>query len=204
MEAPSEMHVRILTAFLRLSADRGIEATTTRALAVEAGVNEVTIFRLFHDKATLIRAVYQQFAPGRRIAAYRPAIDASHPATAAACLLACLTFLWNCLDEYPQLWLIGVSAYWSYPTLREELAFHPQAAYSLIEQALRQATPMLRPEIDQATTAMSLLGLLLGTIAWRYTGWLTLTEEACQHRLEAAIQPLFQAPFAPTAHADGV
>lgn len=147
----------------------------------------------------MVRAVYQQFAPGRRIAAYRPAIDASHP-SATADLPASLTFLWNCLDEYPQLWLIGVSAYWSYPILHEELAFHTQVAHSLIEQALRQATSMLRPEIDQATTTMSLLGFLLGTISWRYHGWLILTEEECLYRLEAVIQPLFQASLTSTAH----
>jgi len=36
---------RVLRTFLRLVAERGIEATTTRLLAEEAGVNEVTIFR---------------------------------------------------------------------------------------------------------------------------------------------------------------
>lgn len=199
MEVPSETRGRILAAFLKLSAERGIEATTTRALAAEAEVNEVTIFRLFKDKATLIQAIYQQFAPGRRIAAYRLTIDASNPVQAAAGLLACLTFLWNCLDEYPQLWLIGIGEYWCYPTLREELAFHPQAARSFIEQALSQAAPMLRPEVDQATTAMSLLGLLLGTISWRYYGWLTITEEECQRKLQEAIQPLLQTPSTPAA-----
>ncbi|GHO70300.1 hypothetical protein KSC_091920 [Ktedonobacter sp. SOSP1-52] len=194
MEASSEMKARIFAAFLRLSAERGIDATTTRALAAEAEVNEVTIFRIFKDKATLIQAVYQHFAPGYRIAAYRLTIDASNPVQAATGLLACLTFLWDCLDEYPQLWLIGIGEYWSYPTLREELAFHHQVARSFIEQALSQAAPMLRPEVDQATTAMSLLGLLLETISWRYYGWLTITEEERQRKLQTAIQPLLQTP----------
>ncbi|GHO58038.1 TetR/AcrR family transcriptional regulator [Ktedonobacter robiniae] len=202
MEAPSETRVRILTAFLKLSAERGIEATTTRAIAAEADVNEVTIFRLFKDKATLIHAVYQHFAPGRRIAAYRVAIDASHTTRAATGLRTCLTFVWDCLDEYPQLWLIGIGAYWCYPTLREELAFHPQAARNLIEQALSQAEPMLRSEVDLPTTAMSLLGLLQGMISWRYYGWLALTAEERQRRLEAAIQPLFQDPSTFATHTE--
>lgn len=46
---------RILRAFLWLAGERGFEATTTRAVAEAAGVNEVTIFRQFNDKLTLAR-----------------------------------------------------------------------------------------------------------------------------------------------------
>ncbi len=108
---PSETAERILRAFLKLVAERGIEATTTRALAEEARVNEVTIFRNFKDKATLVREAYRHFAPGHRIAAYPLAIDASNPERAMEGLVTCLKFLRDSLREHPQLLLSGLSEY---------------------------------------------------------------------------------------------
>jgi AcrR family transcriptional regulator len=70
MVAHSRTAEQILSTFLRLVAERGLDATTTRALAEEAGVNEVTVFRHFGDKATLAREAVRRFQPANRIAAY--------------------------------------------------------------------------------------------------------------------------------------
>jgi AcrR family transcriptional regulator len=48
---------RILDAAGRLFAERGYVATTTRATAADAGVNEVTLFRRFTNKAGVLRAL---------------------------------------------------------------------------------------------------------------------------------------------------
>jgi AcrR family transcriptional regulator len=45
----------ILDAAVRLYAERGARGATTRAIAEEAGVNEVTLFRHFGSKAALLR-----------------------------------------------------------------------------------------------------------------------------------------------------
>ena len=45
---------QILQAAARLYADHGFRGTTTRAIAEAAGVNEVTLFRIFGSKETLI------------------------------------------------------------------------------------------------------------------------------------------------------
>ncbi len=189
---PSETAERILKAFLKLTAERGIEATTTRALAEEAGVNEVTIFRNFKDKATLVREAYRHFAPGHRIATYPLTIDASSPERAAEGLVTCLKFLRDALREHPQLLLSGMSEYWRFPEIAQELALHPEASHTLLGRALEQAAPMLRPEVDRGTTVLSLIGLLLITVSWQYRGWLTMTEEEWDAKLEAAIRPLIQ------------
>ena len=55
---------RILRTFLRLLTERGLEGTTTRGLAEEAGVNEVTLFRLFGDKGNLAAKAFRQFPRG--------------------------------------------------------------------------------------------------------------------------------------------
>jgi AcrR family transcriptional regulator len=50
--APTREH--ILAAAARLYAEHGFRGTTTRALAEAAGVNEVTLFRIFGSKEALI------------------------------------------------------------------------------------------------------------------------------------------------------
>lgn len=50
-------HQRLLDAAIRVFARDGIEGATTRAIAREAGVNEVTLFRLFRSKENLLSAV---------------------------------------------------------------------------------------------------------------------------------------------------
>lgn len=52
MAAPTREH--ILAAAARLYAEHGFRGTTTRAVAEAAGVNEVTLFRIFGSKESLI------------------------------------------------------------------------------------------------------------------------------------------------------
>lgn len=49
---------RILNATLKLIRQRGFKGTTTRAIAEEAGVNEVTIFRHFKNKQGIVKAAF--------------------------------------------------------------------------------------------------------------------------------------------------
>lgn len=53
---------RVLDAACALFAERGYAATTTRAVADRAGVNEVTVFRRFGTKAGLLAAVGERIA----------------------------------------------------------------------------------------------------------------------------------------------
>jgi AcrR family transcriptional regulator len=67
---------RLLDAAGRVFARDGLAGATTRAIAREAGVNEVTLFRLFQSKERLLDAVVgQNFGPQARPA--RPAALAS-------------------------------------------------------------------------------------------------------------------------------
>jgi AcrR family transcriptional regulator len=55
---------RLLTAAARVFSRSGLAGATTREIAREAGVNEVTLFRHFHTKEGLIAAVVgQNFGP---------------------------------------------------------------------------------------------------------------------------------------------
>ena len=48
---------RILDAAKRIYAQHGFRGATTRLIAIEAGVNEVTLFRTFGSKAALFEAL---------------------------------------------------------------------------------------------------------------------------------------------------
>jgi len=54
-----EIRNRILAAAARVYAQYGFRGATTRLIANEAGVNEVTLFRTFGSKAELLRAMLQ-------------------------------------------------------------------------------------------------------------------------------------------------
>jgi AcrR family transcriptional regulator len=61
-----ETRDRILAAAAALLAERGYVATTTRAIATAAGVNEVTLFRRFGSKQGLLRALVAAGAARQR------------------------------------------------------------------------------------------------------------------------------------------
>src|SRR5687768_12802391 len=52
-----EIKNRILSAAARVYAQYGFRGATTRLIATEAGVNEVTLFRTFGSKAHLLQAM---------------------------------------------------------------------------------------------------------------------------------------------------
>jgi len=61
---PASTHQRLLDAAARVFARDGLTGATTRAIADEAGVNEVTLFRHFQSKDRLIAAVIgENFGP---------------------------------------------------------------------------------------------------------------------------------------------
>jgi AcrR family transcriptional regulator len=60
--ALTDTQQRILDAASRVFSREGYTGATTRAIAAEAGVNEVTLFRNFGSKKALLRAVVERFS----------------------------------------------------------------------------------------------------------------------------------------------
>jgi len=70
MSVPDRIPVsreRILEAAARVYAMHGFRGATTRLIANEAGVNEVTLFRTFGSKSALIEAVLAQYGHSRPV-----------------------------------------------------------------------------------------------------------------------------------------
>lgn len=57
--APMEIRQRILDAARRVYAQHGFRGATTRLIATEAGVNEVTLFRTFGSKSALFECMLE-------------------------------------------------------------------------------------------------------------------------------------------------
>ncbi|MBP1996814.1 TetR/AcrR family transcriptional regulator [Paenibacillus eucommiae] len=58
---------RILLAAINLMAEKGYDSTTTKEIALAAGVNEVTIFRHFGTKEKLLEAAFNRFHYGNEM-----------------------------------------------------------------------------------------------------------------------------------------
>lgn len=66
---------RLMTAALRLIGDRDYHGATTRAIAAEAGVSEVTLFRRFRSKDELVAAALTMLTEDFRSAGAEPTED---------------------------------------------------------------------------------------------------------------------------------
>lgn len=181
---------RIVQAFFDLAGRRGIDGTTTREVARRAGVNEVTLFRRFGDKAGLTREALRRLMPAGVIAAYSGEVDASTPERAAAGLVCCLCFLRDLLRQRPEVFTFALAEHLRHPELAAEIAPTPFAAHAQLERAIREAAPQLRPEVDPAAAVLCLQGLVFLTGLWHQSGLAQLREAEWDRLLEAAVRPL--------------
>lgn len=165
---------------------------TTRDIASAAGVNEVTIFRRFGNKAALAVAAVRRFQPLDAIAAYRPAIDATSPHQCVVGIAGCLLMLYHQMASHPELVQFGLADAAHHPELLEEIKQVPDAARAMITDALRQASPLLRPDVDIDVEVLGLLGLLLLLATWNSRQWLNLGDAEVADMFEARLRPLFR------------
>lgn len=75
MADSTDTKTRILQAAGRVFARDGLQGATTRAIAQEAGVNEVTLFRQFQNKEGLLAAVMTQIVQANNDAALGTEIE---------------------------------------------------------------------------------------------------------------------------------
>ena len=154
---------RILRAFLRVAAARGLDGTTTKAIAEEAAVNEVTLFRHFGDKAGMALAAVREFSPAADLNSRDPAVDASTPQQAGEGLLAALQHCQAIAHDRTELLFFGVGESQRMPEVAREVTAVPQAVMGFLERALAQAAPALRPEVDQRAVMLQWVGMIVHT-----------------------------------------
>ncbi len=183
---------KIVLAFLRLAVEKGIDSTTTRAVANEAGVTELTLFRHFGSKAALVRDSIREAALSGRLQTTHVDIDASSPRRASDGLISCLRFLRDEMIAHRDLVQFAMAESRRHPELREELLVAPVQAAKVLRQALRGARRQLRPEVDIEATALCLEGLIMRTVIWQVQDWARLESRQWNAILRAATRPLFR------------
>ncbi|SFB25808.1 transcriptional regulator, TetR family [Cohnella sp. OV330] len=67
MSASPTTSEKILLATIELMAEKGYDGTTTKEIALAAGVNEVTLFRHFGTKEKLLEAAFSRFHYGNEM-----------------------------------------------------------------------------------------------------------------------------------------
>jgi AcrR family transcriptional regulator len=190
-----ETEERLIRAFMELVVAHGYEGATTRAVAAAAGVNEVTLFRHFGDKETLARAAFTRFEPSAQLAAYDVQFDAASPALAEAGLRACLRTLHAMLAEFQVFLHPGLKEIWRQVGMQRSSSEVPRAVLAIVQRALDQAAPALRPEVDRDAAAFNLLGLVLLSVLWKRFEWAALYSWS---PLDAAsVDALFQRSLRP-------
>lgn len=167
---------RILSAALKLIGKKGLENLTTQAIAREAGVNEVTLFRRFGDKASVLRALFKQNDPTTLFESYPLNFDPSNRQECSKGLLDCMLFLTETMEHNWELMQVRLDNPHKLPGLEAELAQAPQAARNLLQRILDYASPSLLPGVLTKVAALNLLGTILITIIWKKRAWMKESE----------------------------
>ncbi len=152
---------RLLAAATEVFAQHGLMAATTREIAQTAGVNEVTLFRLFQSKQNLLAAVIERVFSAPPIA---PADKPAQPEDLRACIQNYAEFyrarlgrnvrlirvligeIQHC-DEHARAVVIGV--------------FHPQRQEFIEQLRALQKRGLIRPDADPVFIADQLKGMIL-------------------------------------------
>jgi AcrR family transcriptional regulator len=159
----SDTRERILEVTARIFAEAGYHGTTTRRVAQEAGINEVTLFRHFGTKEALIQQALSSAGVRRR-----PTLDP------------------NAADPAEELhrWSIAVFHYFYghrnlIRRLMADLVERPEIAPNFCEDSNREHAQLTRyleqlkqrgaaaPDLNSEAAAGTLLGALFADALWR-------------------------------------
>lgn len=180
---------RIIDAFLAVVGENGLERATTRVVAAEAGVNEVTLFRHFGDKSTLtreaIRHVLRRPAPlraRRRKVAGGPGFQR---------LFELIRQNRDTLNQRDVVQL-GIVETFNDPELNELIKSGPLHVMRNYQAALEEAGAEVRPDVDREASGLALQGLVFMTVIWRQRGFIDWDGARWDSVLEAAARAYFK------------
>lgn len=156
---------RILEAAARVYAKHGFRGATTRLIALEAGVNEVTLFRTFGSKGALLQAVLTQQKPECPGAPLLP----ERPVDPVAELIAFTEASLHKLREIRPLLVQAMSELEERPEAADFACQGRTAMHDLLRRyasQLRAADPNHVP-VDVATAVTMLASTVMGDIMGR-------------------------------------
>lgn len=155
---------RILEAAARVYAKHGFKGATTRLIANEAGVNEVTLFRTFGSKSALLEAVLIQHVSKLDV----PTLPAE-PRDPRAELRAFIEVNLRKITEMRPLLLHSMSEIDDRPEAQEFACRGRQQVHDTIATYLRrlQSIGLASPRLDVDVAALMLTGIVISDVMGR-------------------------------------
>jgi AcrR family transcriptional regulator len=111
-----EARERILDAGLKLFAEKGYDGATTRDIASDAGVNEVTIFRIFGSKEVLFESIMTERFPFNSI---KQKLDFGSDGPLDAVFFRNAKMVVELLKQNHHLFMMLVGEIWRHPEMRD-------------------------------------------------------------------------------------
>ena len=159
MPTKKDTETKILDAALELFSEKGFKATTTKAIAEKAGVNEVTLFRYYGSKEKLFFAVVDKEAEVRmgilqmELEPSENMVDeltmiGNHMAESMVERASFFRLIVLEIDRYPEIW--------------EHIGTVPLAAIAKLSQYFEQAKEkgLIRKDINTETMAVSFFSFI--------------------------------------------
>lgn len=160
MEEHLDTRERILQATLKLIREKGFKGATTRAIAQEAGVNEVTLFRHFNNKKGIVKAVFEKVS---YVSTLSEAIKEKVEWDLEKDLLMFSKLYQQFLYENRDLIMIGLKEGDSFPELKQQIADIPrQLKEHLIEYFNTMREKGILVETNVEAQAMALIWMNFG------------------------------------------
>jgi AcrR family transcriptional regulator len=180
----SDTELDILTAARDLFSEKGFSATTTKEIAKNAGVNEVTLFRRFESKLKLFQAVYLHFFFEPNYAQ----LERCQPAGLREYLLAVGRFFHTIFVQNLNVILIGIK---EHPVPETKAAIDPYLcelyANMAREISALKPCPLQEAEVFCFTFLSSLYGLHINLYVFN-TFKTSLEFEPCLEKLVDAFE----------------
>ena len=155
---------RILEAAARVYAKHGFKGATTRLIAIEAGVNEVTLFRTFGSKSALLEAVLIQ-----HVERDQPSSLPATPVDPRAELRAFIDAKMRKMEEIRPLLLHTMSEIEDRPEAQEFACRGREQVHVIITTYIRQLQQMglADPDVDADIAALMLTGTIIADVMGR-------------------------------------
>ena len=153
----TETQQRILAAAARVLDREGYAGATTRAIAAEAGVNEVTLFRNFRSKQNLLLGVIERFSALRGLEALAGQLTGDYRQD----LIRIATLFMEMLGRNRRAILITMAEAQRDPEVREVVAGPPTRQRQMLGQYLRRQMErgVVRDLPDPELVAQSFFGM---------------------------------------------
>lgn len=154
MEEYLDTRERILQATLKLIRKKGFKGATTREIAQEAGVNEITLFRHFNNKKGIVKAAFEKVS---YVPTLSKAIKEKVEWDLEKDLLMFSILYQQLLCQNRDLILISLKEGDSFPELKQQIADIPrQLKEDLIEyfNKMREKGILIETNVEAQTMAL--------------------------------------------------